>query len=272
MAIGFEMRGAFKLAVIWVVLQGAGIGVVHADLIGDLCNNATEPSQVIEALVEEAEATGMPPATLNRLLAVGYRNDSAIVDLRRILCTIVIMEERGLPPEPLFRKVEEGLGKRVDLNTIHEVILRQAEKLQYAQTLVAGGREPRVDDDNVKRVADLLEMGVSRQDLDHLFGPAFQAPTDMRVVAAEIVGYGTMVGFPRNDLNRIAASGLKFRSLSPEWTFFIKVVKEARAQGISDDKTALAAIRTLSDKESMDRLIAFLKLDRNRVYDSSESK
>ncbi len=271
MVIRSENHSLLKIAIVWLSVQASCIGVVHADLIGDLCGNATDPSVAIEGLVEEAEATGMPPATLNRLLTLGYRNGEAIVDLRKILCTIVTTEERGLPPEPLFEKLEEGLGKRAGLKAIHAAILRQAETLQYAQALVAGDQEPQVDDTNVERIAELLALGISRDELNHLFSPAFQASVDMRVVAAEIIGYGTIAGFPRHELNRIAASGLKFRSLTPEWSFFIKVINEARERGIPDEETALAAVRTLSEKEPMDRLIAFLQLDRRRVYEGTHT-
>jgi hypothetical protein len=60
----------------------------------------------------------------------------------------------------------------------------------------------------------------------------------MRMVAAEILGYGTIAGFPQRELNRVTTTGLKFRSLTREWSLFIKVIREARAQGLPDEKTA----------------------------------
>jgi len=262
----YKYGGRLWIIAVWISAQVAGIGFARADLIGDLCNTRTDPALVIESLVEEAEATGIPPATLNRLLAVGYRDSQAVVDLRMLLCTIVISEEKGLPPEPLFEKLEEGLGKRVPLKSILTAIMRQAEKLQYAQTLLDGGKEPTVDDINVERIAGLLDIGVSRDELTHLFGPAFSAPTDMRVVAAEILGYGTIAGFPGGELNRVIDTGLKFRSLTSEWSFFIKVIHEARKQGISDETTASAAVKTLAEKEPMEDLIRVLQIERKRVY------
>lgn len=265
----FKSPHRFWLAAVWLTIQAAAVGVAHADLIGDLCDANADPTLVIESLVEEAEATGMAPSTLNRLLAVGYRDSESVVDLKLILCTIVILEEKGLPPEPLFEKLEEGLGKRVPLKSIQTAIIIQGEKLQYAQTLLAGGKEPLADDVNVERIADLLDIGVTRDELGRLFGPAFSAPTDMRVVAAEILGYGTISGFPQRELNRVTTTGLKFRSLTPEWSFFIKVIQEARTQGIPDETTASAAVRTLAEKEPMEDLITALKLERKRVYNGT---
>lgn len=266
MAKRFKYRCRLWLALFCLAFQVAGIGVTHADLIGDLCDAKTDPALVIEALVEEAEATGMPPSTLNRLLAVGYRDAQSLVDLRTLLCTIIIMEERGLPPEPLFEKLEEGLGKRVPLKDIQTVIMRQAVKLQYAQDLLSGEKEPLMDDANVERIAALLDTGLYREDLDHLFGPAFSSSTDMRVVAAEILGYGTIAEFPRSELDRIVSTGLTSNALTPEWSFFIKVIKEARKQDIPDQKTAAAAVKILSENQSMDHLIEHLGLERKQVY------
>lgn len=265
----FEYRRIVQPAVVWMILQAAVISTAHADLIDTLCDAKTDPTTVIWALVEEAETTGMPLPTLNRLLAVGYRDANSIVDLRVLLCTIITLEERGLPPDPLFDQVEEGLGKRAPLTAIQTALLRQAEKLQYAQGLVAGGKEPVIDDINVQRVADLLDMGVPRDALDRLFGPAYQASTDMRVVAAEILGYGTVAGFPAPALDRITAAGLDNRSLTREWTYFIKVIKEARRKGIEDEQTADAAVAALSKQQSMNTLIRALGLESKRVYGGS---
>ncbi len=265
MARRFKYPGRLWLTVFWIFLQAAGS--VDADLIGGLCDANTDPAMVIEALVEEAEATGMPPATLNRLLAVGYRDPEAAVDLKSLLCTIITMEERGLPPEPLFEKLEEGLGKKVPLKNIQTVITHQAEKLQYAQTLLSGKKEPLMDDVNVERIAALLDIGVSRDELDTLFGPAYSSPTAMRIVAAEILGYGTIAGFPQLELNQVVSAGLTSRSLTPEWSFFIMVIKEARKQGIADERISAAATKILSKNKPMDDLIAQLGLEGKHVYD-----
>ena len=264
-----EKSGGIRTALIASVMLVICCGAAHADLIDALCDADLDPATVIQPLVEEAETTGIPMETMNRLLAVGYRNAEEIKALRGLLCTIIVLEERGLPTEPIFDKLEEGLGKRVPLAAIHNAIVRQGEKLQYAQKLVAGESEPVIDDINVQRIADLMDIGVTRKELDDLFGPAFEAPTEMRVVAAEIRGYGQGVGFPKQGLDRVISAGLSHRSFTREWAYFIKVIQEARRKGISDERTAGAAVATLSEQQSMNVLIHSLGLERKDVYKES---
>ena len=254
----FKIRRCVLCFFVLLGLQFHHLPGARSELLDDLCRAEVHSPRVMQSLIEEAEATGMPPSTLNRLLIKGYHDKDSIRILSRLLCVIVQAEEDGLPPELLFRKLDEGLGKRAPLMRIVEVVEAKVADMHYVQALLSGGEEPRLEDDNVVRLTHALSSGLSKKDLNDLFSLVYDVPVEMRVVAAEIKGYGRAAGFDASLLDQIIASGLASRSLSDEWSFLIKVISEARKQNISDQRITAQAVKVLSRKGSLGDLNAAL--------------
>lgn len=256
----FKWHTRVLIAMACIGFQMHAAPVALGALLDDLCDPQSPSSIAIESLVEEAEATGMPDSTLNRLLVVGYRDPAATEDLRRLLCAVVKAEEEGLPPDLLFQKLEEGLGKRVPLSRILTVIQKKVDHLNFARSLLSEGAPPLMDDPIVGRVAKILSLGVSEAEITEIFGSAYNAPRSMRVVAAEILGYGRTIAFAAPLLEQVVASGLRSQSFSSEWIYLIKVISEARKQDIPDPEIADTAISVLSENGSLEELIGELGL------------
>lgn len=261
-------RFSWRTAVAVLVVAGFGLaaravpaGADHGAQIHQWCDAEYPPESAIESLVDEAEATGMPEKTLNRLLAVGYRGNGTSGHLRDILCAVVLAEEEGLPPGLLFDKLEEGLGKRVALPRILTVIRYKVDDLRFARKLLAAGQSNLVDDPNVDRIARVLSLGVPRGEMSELFRQSKQTPVDMFVIAAEILGFGRTLEFAPPLVQEVIAAGLQYRAFTPEWVYFTKVVTEARRRGIPDDKTAGTAVAVLSENGTLDELIGELGLN-----------
>ena len=264
-----KINGGLLVAAIWIGIQLGAAHLAHGAYLDELCQSDADSPQAFKALVEEAEATGMPSASLNRLLVRGYADADSKKTLHRLLCAIVQAEEEGLPPGLLFKKLDEGLGKRASLPRILEVINLKIDDMHYVQMLLSDGEEPLMEDDNVERLAKILAAGVSRQDLKALFDPAFSSPIAMKVVAAEIMAYGRAAGFNSRLLDQIIASGLESQAFTSDWTFFVKVVFASRKHQILDQQVAAEAIKVLSQKKPLDDLIMVLGLNPKDVYGNS---
>ena len=260
------MRSPFRplisliLASFWAAMPAPVLASAPIGLPGSLCGAAVPPQEAIGSLADEAEAAGMSGNTLKRLLKVGYRDEGGVENLRLILCLIVQAEEDGLPPGLLFETLEEGLGKRAPLARILEVLEKRKSDLEYARSLQLGDGREQTDNPDVERIAIILSLGVSRQALAALFGPEFKAPNQMRVIAAEILGYGKAMDFQPDLLEKVVRMGLTQEAFAPDWAYFIKVASEARRKGISDARVAETAVTVLSENGSLDELIGELGL------------
>jgi hypothetical protein len=248
------------LAAFLVALPTPIMASLHTELLDRHCNASVPPQEAIESLAVEAQAAGMPAETLNRLLKAGYREEDGVAHLRNILCVIALAEEDGLPPGLLFETLAEGLGKRVPLARILEVIEKKKNDLDYARSLQRDGGRDRVDNPDVERVAIVLSLGVSSQALAELFGPEFKAPNQMRVIAAEILGYGKTMGFDPERLEKVVRTGLTREAFTPDWAYFIKVASEARRKDVPDSQVAETAVNVLSENGSLEELIGELGL------------
>lgn len=238
----------------------------HAEILDALCPADDNSPVELKPLVEEAEATGMPTSTLNRLLVKGYQDETSKKALGGLLCIIVRAEEDGLPPDLLFEKLVEGLGKGASIVQIVTVVQRKVNDMQFAQGLVSDEAEPKLEDDNVTRIAKVMSAGLSRRELMSIFRKGAKAPVDMRVVAAEIKGYGRTIGYDTQLLDQIVDVGLTSQALTDEWFYFVKVISKARKQEISDQHLATEAVKTLTRRGSLDSLIENLGMTPAEIY------
>jgi hypothetical protein len=258
------MRGPFSilkpliLVSCWIALPFSVLAAEHTELLDRPCSAGVPPQAAIEALADEAEAAGMPVNTLSRLLKVGYREEGGVEYLRDILCVIVRAEEDGLPPGLLFETLAEGLGKRVPLARILAVIEKKKSDLDYAWSLQLEGGRDQIDNPDVERIAIVLSLGIPRPAIAKLFDPALPAPNQMRVIAAEILGYGRAMDFEPELLEKVVWTGLTREAFTKDWTYFIKVISEARRKDIPDARIAETAINVLSENGTLEELIGEL--------------
>ena len=263
MRVPFSTLTSILLSVFWIAQPAPTLASEHIEFLHRYCHADVPPQEAITSLADEAEAAGMPLNTLNRLLKIGYREKGGVDYVGIILCIVVQAEEDGLPPGFLFETLEEGLGKRVPLDRILAVIEKKKSDLDYARSLQREGGQDRVDNPDVERVAIVLSLGVSRQAITALFGPEFNAPNQMRVIAAEILGYGKAMHFDPELLTRVVRTGLTQKAFTSDWAYFIKVASEARRKDIPDSLVAETAINVLLEHGSLDELIGELGVNIN---------
>jgi len=240
--------------------------LTYGTLLEELCQPDAAGVYEILPLAEEAEATGMPPHILKQLLAKGYTGQNAAKELGQLLCIVIRAEEEGFLPDLLFLKLEEGLAKKASLTDIKIVIEKKIDDMAFAQRLLSSGNKPKIEDDNVTRIARTMSAGLTRRKLQTLFAPQDDVPLDMRVTAAELMAYGGAIGYDRRSLDQIVRTGLTHHSLHDEWSFFVKVIAKARKKKISDRRVADQAIKTLSQNGSLNDLISDLGMKPADLY------
>jgi hypothetical protein len=96
--------------------------------------SATESGVSLSGVVSEAREAGVPDATLNTLLALGYEkqiDSAAMADLVRILGEA---RREDMPLEPFVMKIEEGVIKRVPAPFIMKALTRRLEDYHFVRS------------------------------------------------------------------------------------------------------------------------------------------
>jgi hypothetical protein len=104
-----------------------------------------------------------------------------------VILEILETQEEGLPSEPLINKVNEGLAKNVDNNTIITAIFSKAENLQTADQILNEAAEEGLQinggEELLKVLADSLENDVSEESLSWLLNAATSEGKSVQEIA-----------------------------------------------------------------------------------------
>jgi hypothetical protein len=108
-------------------------------------------------------------------------------NIKKVFDVILETQEEGLPSEPLINKVNEGLAKNVDNNTIITVISIKAENLQTADQILNEAAEEGLEinggEELLKVLADSLENDVSEESLSWLLNAAISEDKSIQEIA-----------------------------------------------------------------------------------------
>ena len=108
-------------------------------------------------------------------------------NIKKVFDVILETQEEGLPSETLINKVNEGLAKNVDNNTIITVISSKAENLQTADQILNEAAEEGLEinggEELLKVLADSLENDVSEESLSWLLNAAISEDKSIQEIA-----------------------------------------------------------------------------------------
>jgi hypothetical protein len=108
-------------------------------------------------------------------------------NIKKVFDVILETQEEGLPSETLINKVNEGLAKNVDNNTIITVISSKAENLQTADQILNEAAEEGLEinggEELLKILADSLENDVSEESLSWLLNAAISEDKSIQEIA-----------------------------------------------------------------------------------------
>ena len=202
--------------------------------------------QSVTASVRAARTAGLSETALNQLLilAVDHRlQDSDVVLLVNFLLTV---QTDKLPIDPFMGKIEEGLAKRVSLDTIAAVLTHRLDDYRFVREVLSQKTGERViTPHDLSRMVDSLDSGIAREELSQFILEASGQDPAMLARATEILALLKQVRFNESLTRDILFTGLRNNSLTQSWDYLARVVATAKKRQISDDEIAEAARKAL---------------------------
>ena len=115
---------------------------------------------------------GIPFEDTERIIKNSMEKDFNAYSVKNVLDVILENQQEGIPTEPLINKVNEGLAKNADNNTIVSVVSTKAKNLKEANEILNQAREAGLKinggEEMVKILADSLENDVPQESLTWL--------------------------------------------------------------------------------------------------------
>jgi hypothetical protein len=206
----------------------------------------------VTASVRSARKAGVSETALNRLmiLAVDHRlEDDDVVRLVNFLQTV---QTENLPTDAFMGKIEEGLAKKIPLNTISAVLAQRLEDYRFVRRVVAEKTgEQEISHQDLNRMVGSLDGGITREELARFILAAPRQDLSMLARATEILALLKQVQFNESLAQEILFTGLRKNSLTQSWDYLARVVATAKRRQISDDQIAEAAIHALEASQPL---------------------
>jgi hypothetical protein len=245
-------RIAVKLVVMLVLSCGTGPGTTFAMEVD------------LSGTVRAAEAAGIPPGTLNRLLALGYEQKWEPAKTEKLLRTLIRVQQSGFPLQPFVSKIDEGFAKRIDPSKIAQVLEKKEDDYRFSQSLLTDRsrkldqKEPSVPTEDRIRLSELLNAGLERQDLKQLLEEAPSAPLPVLIRSAELLAALRQIRFDARLAGQIVSSGLKQNYFTANQADFGRIIAVARSRGVTDKDITTAALAIIQSHSPTSQLASRL--------------
>ncbi|MBW1815205.1 MAG: hypothetical protein JRJ39_16590 [Deltaproteobacteria bacterium] len=111
---------------------------------------------------------------------------------------------------------------------------------------------------SIQRAADSVDLGLEYEELQMLFNGVSNTPAAMYAVAAiKQLNFNSDLSF------NIMRTGLKYKSLEPDWKDFFKIAASGKRKGVSEEQISEAAIKILKKNQSIKAFIQEIGLSNN---------
>lgn len=213
--------------------------------------------------VKAARVQGVPEEALARVLSLGARYDVSPGHLAAIITIMTAAHVDELPVSTLAEKLEEGLAKRVAPVQIEAALINKVDDFRFVLGLARGksvveGGNPGPTPSELARLAGVLEMGLSREDLARFLDSAPEAPWSMVVIGLENMAMLAQINFEQGLVEQVVRAGLQGRGFDSSWSYLSRAVVAARDRGNTDEAIAGAALQALEKKETIRGMMALL--------------
>ncbi|MGV8072995.1 MAG: hypothetical protein AB2L11_00310 [Syntrophobacteraceae bacterium] len=218
----------------------------------------------ISATVREAEAAGVPQITLSRLLALGYEHQFDPTEVKKLLRVLIATQKDGVPLQPFVNKIEEGVAKRIAPSRIVQVLEKKQDDYRFTLSLIAARQEgqtthdPAASGESHVRLAELLNAGLTREDLQQLSASAPSAPLPVMIRGGELLATLKQAHFDSGLAGQLVSSGLQNNYFTADHADFGRIVATAKRKGIPDAEIANAALSVIQSNASVNRLSSVL--------------
>lgn len=120
--------------------------------------------------------TGISYEDTEEVISNGIEKSVNAYNIKKLLDVILENQQSGLPSESLINKINEGLAKSVDNNTIVTVISAKAENIKIASEMLNEAQQGGLNIDDSLEIVDVLvdslENNVPRESLSWLLNTA----------------------------------------------------------------------------------------------------
>jgi hypothetical protein len=235
----------------WVVSLTLGLF-----LLGPSAAEAAQGTpQSLTEVVNEAQSSGVPPKSLNRLLSVGYANQVDPEAMAGFVRTLTEARRLGLPLDPFVSKIEEGMAKRAPAPMIQQVLVKKRDDYVFTKstlesTLKKQGREQTVTDETLVRMSESLACGVSRAMMHQYMEQAPRTATLGQVaMTLEAAASLKQHNFNQEAVQRITLTGLKEDYFTPGTKDLGRVLAAAKRKGVPEEKIVATALEAIRNRE-----------------------
>jgi hypothetical protein len=227
-------------------------------------NLSADQGNASSALTAAREA-GLSDVEINRILAYGYDIRISTDNAIEFLEILTDARKQGYSVDPLFGKIDEGLAKRVSFEVLKAVLRKKVRDYQFILNLYSKTHTHNTKDvfPSLQRAADSIDLGLEYEELRLLFNGIADTPADMYTIAAINMAFLKQLNFKSNLSLKIMRTGLKYKSLEPEWKNFFKIAAAEKRKGKSEKEISEAAIKILKRNQSVKAFIQELGLHNN---------
>ncbi|SDB42529.1 hypothetical protein SAMN05660653_02032 [Desulfonatronum thiosulfatophilum] len=203
------------------------------------------------------ELVMLPGRVTDRVLALAYIHNLPRHETQSLLESLGKAASGGLPVEPLLRKVEEGLAKRVSPERIVEALETLSGRFQEFAQILDGvaPHTPKNRDVILRRMHNLSTLGITPEVLEaYLHGRSPQSMGDV-LNALEIKAGLMQHGISDQDAEHIVKAGLTagcFRK--PKWNL-VRLARAAREADIPKEHIARLILDIVEGRKT-DRIVA----------------
>jgi hypothetical protein len=215
-------------------------------------------------VVGEALAAGLPEATVNRLLMMGYEKGLKLESTVSLLQLLTEASKDSLPLDPLVNKIEEGVTKGVRGPLIEQVVLKKLEDYRLTRLALQdylNRKSPKktiVPADYLIRVTESLYCGLSREDLNRVLEVVPATTFTALAEGFEVLAALRQMRFNSNLAEEIVLVGMRKNQFTSNQRDFVRIIGAAKKKGVQDDQIAstakLVLEQNLSLKEFCNRL------------------
>lgn len=213
-------------------------------------NGGAAAAQSVTRAVEEAEQTGLPGTTINRLLALGYDNGVAPKAMSALLRVMDEVKKDDLPVEPFLDKIVEGMAKHAEAASIEQVLNQKKQDYEFTRAILSDylrkhDIQQQVTSEDLTGIAEGLYSGLSREDLARTVehAPAVSLFALKRVV--NVQASLKQAGFDREQSDRIVGSALEHNFFTRQRRGFARSIVAGKHRGLSDKEITEAALVTI---------------------------
>lgn len=213
-----------------------------------------------------AREAGLSEEQINQTLAYGYDIRISTDNAIELLEILTDTRSQGFSVDPLLSKIDEGLTKRVSFEVLKAVLRKKIRDYQFILSIyIKNNKKTGMENifPSIQRAADSVDLGLEYEELQMLFNGVSNTPADMYAVAAINMAFLKQLNFNSDLSFNIMRTGLKYKSLEPDWKDFFKIAASGKRKGVSEEQISEAAIKILKENQSIKAFIQEIGLSNN---------